>query len=190
MTNIVKFVIVALLFSSAVSEHRHHPHPPKDDTYCVVCESVTSFVEKWIAEDKTIQEMELLLEAVCNYLPADYQETCDAVIVDAIPQIISYIEQEFPPSEFCSLLGLCVAENDGIYCVVCDTIISYVEKWIAEDKTDQEIEAMLEDVCALLPADYETVCDSEIKNYTPLIIEYIEQELPPDTICALVGLCI
>ncbi|KAJ3425619.1 hypothetical protein M0812_28064 [Anaeramoeba flamelloides] len=185
------FVLISLIFLTlafAIEEKE-----PANGIECTVCEAVMSFVEKWLAEEKSLEEIETLLEKVCPLLPSSIEPFCDSIIEQYIPVIIQYLEQEIPPAKICELIGLCSAEEEEqanpIYCTVCEAVMSFVEKWLAEGKTEQEIEKLLENVCTLIPEYLTNICDSVIEQYIPLIIESLEQDFPPAEICGLIGLC-
>ena len=55
--------------------------------------------------------------------------------------------------------------------------------------TQEEIENALEKVCSLLPAKYTAECDDFVKDYTPMIIHLLIQDVAPETICTLLQLC-
>ncbi|KAJ6236840.1 saposin-related [Anaeramoeba flamelloides] len=184
------FVLISLIFLTLAFATEEKE--PANGIECTACEAIMSFVEKWLAEDKTLGEIETLLEKVCPLLPSSFESLCDSIIEQYVPQIIQFLEQEEPPAKICGLIGLCSAEEEepqGMYCTICEAVMSFVEKWLAEGKTLGEIETLLEKVCAYLPGNYQSLCDSIIEQYVPAIIQYLEQEIPPAKICGLIGLC-
>lgn len=55
--------------------------------------------------------------------------------------------------------------------------------------TQAEIEALLDKVCAILPANLSQTCDSLVQQYGPLIVQLLLAELQPDRVCTVIGLC-
>ena len=53
----------------------------------------------------------------------------------------------------------------------------------------QEIEAALEKVCSILPSTVKAECDDFVKTYAPMIVQLLVQELDPEQVCTVIGLC-
>jgi len=78
--------------------------------------------------------------------------------------------------------------GESIACTICTTVGMQVEKWIAENATEQEIIDRLQTFCnALGPVAPE--CQSLVAQYLPQLIEWIENKESPVVFCTTVGLC-
>jgi hypothetical protein len=96
----------------------------------------------------------------------------------------------------------------SVECEFCEFAVKYIEGWLAENATEQEIEKYLDLICVVAPSDYKAACISFINNELPLVIAYIENnvrvlgllevkiqkicvnvQVPPQYVCSLVGLC-
>ncbi|KAJ3452070.1 hypothetical protein M0812_03833 [Anaeramoeba flamelloides] len=192
------FVLISLvLLSFAFAQNE--PKEPKEpeSMYCTICTSIIGYVEKWLEEGKTIQEIEGLLEKVCDFLPNNYKRICDQVIEQYLPALIQFLEEEEPPQTFCSQVGLCTSTPEeeeaklegGFECTACKILAGLVEKYLEEEKTEEEIETALNAVCEKLPRNYVSMCKTMVEQYLPTIIDYIENNQPPETLCAEIGFC-
>ena len=56
-------------------------------------------------------------------------------------------------------------------------------------KSQASIEALLSEVCGVLPDALKAECSALVKQYGPLVIQLLEQELQPDAVCKALGLC-
>jgi len=66
--------------------------------------------------------------------------------------------------------------------------VTYVEKWISEQSTEQQIAKKLESFCTIVgPLSPE--CQSFVAVYAPQLINWIVSKENPDTFCTQVGLC-
>lgn len=52
-----------------------------------------------------------------------------------------------------------------------------------------EIIAALDKVCSFMPSTIATECKDFVDTYGPAVIELLEQELAPQEICTILGLC-
>lgn len=65
------------------------------------------FLEKFVAENTTEQELEAILDNVCNAIGGSIGQDCTYFVQQYLPQLIYYIENKEPPTTFCTQLGLC-----------------------------------------------------------------------------------
>jgi len=156
---------------------------------CTICELVVSTVESFIKENKTEQEIEKLLDALCDKLPV-FGKQCEAMVDAYLPMIIDWIVNAENPQKFCTQIGLCpkASVTDGGNCMLCKLVVSYVEQYLEKNNTQQEIEKLLDKVCDALPL-LKAQCKALVHEYLPELIEFIENKENPDTFCAQIGLC-
>jgi len=92
-----------------------HPMPmlllakPKssDAETCAVCETVMAYVASMLKENATEEEIQQLLDKVCNFLPKNLQQECLDLMNQYGKQIIDMIIKSASPKEICTMLGLC-----------------------------------------------------------------------------------
>lgn len=74
---------------------------------CGVCETVIQYVETLCEDNSTVEEIEKVLEKVCNFLPSSLQQECDQIIETYGKTIIDMIISQSTPEEICTAIGLC-----------------------------------------------------------------------------------
>ena len=72
---------------------------------------------------------------------------------------------------------------------MCKILVQYVEGYLAQNATESQIEALLSQVCSLLPSNYQAECQNFVDSEIPAVIAYIEQTEDPESVCTLIGLC-
>ncbi|KAJ6235099.1 hypothetical protein M0813_03782 [Anaeramoeba flamelloides] len=186
---------LALLFFVFAQEQTTNTDP-QNVILCDTCELVVGWVENYLAENKTQEEIIKGVDHLCDLLPSSVKTYCKQMVLNYIPLIIKYLESEEPPEKCCESLGLCqpkkiqeLPEKKEKICEVCEWLTTKIEKFLAQGKTETEIEKLMELACKILPSDYSTMCTNVINDYLPMIIKYLEMEYPPETCCSKVDLC-
>jgi saposin len=77
------------------------------DDMCGVCETVIQYVETLMEDNSTVEEIEKILEKVCNFLPSSLQQQCDDIIEKYGKTIVDMLIAEASPKEICTAIGLC-----------------------------------------------------------------------------------
>jgi saposin len=164
-------------------------------------------LKKLIGDNATEEEVMLALEKVCSILPKTVVEACTSFVDVYGKAIIELLLQELDPEQVCTQIGLCgsaaklpvssatttvaprpvVGETEQ--CVVCETIIQYLEALMEQNATEVEIEMILERICNYLPNPMATSCENFVKQYGDLIIQYITTFASPKEVCSLMGVC-
>lgn len=75
-------------------------------------------------------------------------------------------------------------------CTICQFVVGEVEKFLAENATESEILAKLEDACVILAnPKWVQDCKDLVETYGPDLIQHVINNEPPNVACAAVGLC-
>lgn len=76
-------------------------------------------------------------------------------------------------------------------CMMCQFFIQYVDGYVEQNYTQQQIIKQLEVVCALAPDTYRRDCDAFVEKYVPVIINYTIKYVvkDPKAACTEIGLC-
>lgn len=178
--------VVLLMFGLSVA---WDPKPLE----CLACKTVATAVVDWVESNYTEVEIQTRLEALCKLVPATYQDVCDSYIELGVPQLIAYVEQYETPEKICQQLGLCTAEEsiqaNPMECTACRYLAAYIESFVAQNKTEVEIEMYMDKLCTLLGKSYEATCDAFVSVGVPKIVEELENLETVDQICTQLGLC-
>merc|ERR1712018_947948 len=100
-----------------------------------------------------------------------------------------YNEAPSPPC-----LCPCPWPRNELTCQICVDIVTDLDNWLTDDKTEQEIVDFVKQLCAaigqLIPG-FEATCDFLIESQLPSIIDgLVNDNLDPTTICTQVlGAC-
>lgn len=78
--------------------------------------------------------------------------------------------------------------GDTPTCVLCEFIMSQLERQIKDNATQDEIRDIVESVCTILPNTVSHDCQQFIDKYAKLIISLIATT-PPNMICSEMMLC-
>ncbi|EFA80299.1 saposin A [Heterostelium album PN500] len=168
---------------------------------CEACELVVSYVERFLEQNKTINEIEQELEKVCLYLPGVWSSNCKIIVQNYITQIIDMIINEEDPDQICSILGVCTNEVmvmvmqpvvkiiSNTECPICTIVTGYVEQFVDRNSSVQEMVSALEKICSKFDQGWASQCNSLVSNYVPIIIELLAKEMTPAIICQEMKLC-
>lgn len=180
---------------------------------CQVCESLINEARELIRQKKTEDEIiEFLKTRVCSLLPAE-QDQCKAAVTQYGPIIFQLLVSELDPQTVCQALGACgksfasirkvspaptvrrlassasLKPKSGPQCILCEYVLRELDKLIGDNKTVQSVESALESVCSLMPVTVRQDCDAFVKQYTPVVMQLIANDVSPALVCSVVGLC-
>ena len=78
-----------------------------DKPYCQVCEQVMTYVQSLLKQNSTVEEVEQLIDNICDYLPGSYQNQCKDLVDQYAPQIIAQLAEKVNPDQICAEIQLC-----------------------------------------------------------------------------------
>jgi saposin len=87
------------------------------------------------------------------------------------------------------LFAQAFAEVQQGNCAVCEMVVQVAENYVLNNATESEIQAAVDQLCSDLPSPYSSMCKQQVNSYLPQIIEWLEANEPPSTVCAQLGLC-
>jgi saposin len=187
------------------------PKPVGDSVACGICVFLVGRIEDYVENNATESEILAFLEKDCAILGIkSWVAVCKSTVATFGPEIIKLVIDKQPADVVCSEVGLCsnssstvhphpmvpvpvkpAEKNDSsLTCTLCELLVSYTEKFLAENKTESEIIKELTGVCAILPIkSWATACDDMVKEYGSIIISYLINEQPPEVVCTEIKLC-
>ncbi|XP_048578655.1 prosaposin isoform X2 [Nematostella vectensis] len=172
---------------------------PEQSAECVICEFAMSELKSLIGQNSTQDEIKVALNKVCSLLPSSISKECASFVNTYEEEVLKILSQELNPDMVCTSLGLCSgvkqavlvkdAAGGGPYCALCEFVMEKLDNELKDNATEQEIEEALSKVCGYLPSSIRSECDALVKEYGPMIIQLLVQELDPSVICKELGLC-
>jgi len=92
---------------------------------------------------------------------------------------------------FCvvALFQLTPAEAQNPTCAFCQFAVKFIEGYLEENATEAQIIKALDVVCQLGPSTFTQDCMKFVAQEVPVIILYLENKQPPNTICSEIQLC-
>jgi len=185
-------LFVAFLFAIC-SADRNSVTSQEQSGGCSICQLVVSYVESYLKQNATEQEIVQKLDVLCAEIPV-FGQQCESLVSSEVPNMINWIENKENPQAFCSSIKLCAAPKVAVKvggpipCSICQVIVTYVEKWVSENATEEAIVQRLDVFCGNLgPLSPE--CDSFVAIYVPRLINWIVAKENPQKFCAQVHLC-
>jgi saposin len=76
----------------------------------------------------------------------------------------------------------------SIECTVCQLVVSYAEKLVQKNESEQFIIKELDQLCEKLPV-FGPQCDAVVSQYAPQLIAWLVKKEPPQQFCGHVHLC-
>jgi len=166
----------------------------------LVCQEVVKTLDSELVANATEAEVEVVLKAVCPYLPITNTQNCQDFIDTNIPVVMKLLANGLlTPDYICTdLLHLCSATslsaaqaplrtaNDN--CATCELIVDFLINELKDNKTDEAIVEALEKVCRVVPVDAAT-CKDFVDTYAAMVIKMILDNSTPAQICSAIGLC-
>ena len=178
------------------------PVPPKKSASCETCRIVTEEVFSVFSSKDDQDMVKNVLESICYRFPEYIDEPCERFVDKYSAAFLDFISKNLTPEQFCDALDMCSAEEDlaiAVYgidkasddsaCIICEYVISYLDKALTNKTNEDELKQALEEVCDLLPSSVKNQCDSFVEAYTDMIIQLLTGEVTPKEVCGYLGLC-
>lgn len=104
---------------------------------------------------------------------------------------LSAIIQNYATHSFSGIVNFQIDEvsNSSIDCSTCEFVATYVEGYLVQNKTEGEIESLLDQLCAIAPLSFSTECQDFINEEVPVIISEFETYETPVEVCNEMGFC-
>jgi len=74
---------------------------------CQACQWGISAVEAYLSQDQNVEDLGLILAALCTVLPAPYDQTCKDFITLYLDEAMLVVLDTFTPPAVCTRLGIC-----------------------------------------------------------------------------------
>jgi len=162
---------------------------------CDVCLKVVNYVEELLLSKLVEKEVAKLVSTLCLKIPTPGSSVCTYIVNKYIPVVMQWLEKGLEKAAICDKLGFCPSvphlpkNANGLGCTVCKEVVAHIEKAMVDTKVEEEIEAIVGKLCVKFPAPYSTLCQSLVKQYIPIIMQWLEEGLEHADVCAKLGFC-
>ncbi|CAC5390393.1 PSAP [Mytilus coruscus] len=190
------------------------PNLKKDYLMCEVCHVIVRDLQILVAENNTQAKAEGYLNDICNRLTAN-TDTCLAFVKDNIGKVFSKLSNGLDPEQICISLQVCpslekdiltkvlpapvsndvipneineITQDIGanpIECELCKLVVTYVEKRLLNNKSEDAINATLEEICNELPGQLGALC----QKFEPELLKALVDEFSAEKACKAVKVC-
>lgn len=121
------------------------------------------------------------------------EEACLYSDVCSLPQPLAIPQKKDEPIKHISSNEINTDHKDKVAdsnsCVLCEFIMTKLEKILKDRKTQEEIKEGVFKVCSYMPHTVTAQCKHFVEEYADLIIELITNEVTPKEICTAINLC-
>ncbi|EGC32070.1 hypothetical protein DICPUDRAFT_155998 [Dictyostelium purpureum] len=191
------FVIFSLFINYSFSLESTISIEGSDDALvCEACTLVLEFSEKYLAENKTEEEVVKGLDDFCKILNS---ESCDLIVNNYASLIVKLLINNEQPSAICTMLELCpksntikipITNNDPVSCTICKYVTEKVESFFVSNTTESEIISFLSNECNALSSDnWVITCQNLVETYIPILLTTLENKETPAVLCGQLNFC-
>ncbi|XP_076449511.1 uncharacterized protein LOC143285942 [Babylonia areolata] len=92
------------------SHNRKQTSDVSNEEVCIVCQTVANFLKEALNEQSTVDEVEKLLDDICNLLPNNFTATCNTLVKQFTPLVLKLLAEKDNPLELCKELKMCSAD--------------------------------------------------------------------------------
>jgi len=168
---------------------------------CEICQFAATELFS-ILEDPYDQRMvKNVLESICYRLPNSVERRCEQFVEGYTAKILDLITSGLGPDQLCLALNVCPGtqeevapvvdeeETVGDQCVICEYVVSTLDKMVTDKTNEAEIQAALDAMCSYMPKSISAQCTTFVDTYTEMIIDMLTKDVTPEMICSNLGLC-
>ncbi|EFA82670.1 saposin B domain-containing protein [Heterostelium album PN500] len=198
---ILLFALLAVYSVSAVAVHEQTnvrvEKNGEEGVQCTLCSYIVGKVENAVEKNITEAQIIIDLQNECAIMGALAGE-CKTLIAVYGPTIIAKVQAAQNPITICTDIGLCSSKvavkkpvpavKGGINCDICNYLVGKIESALNLNMNETEIMGLLQNDCSKL-GPVASVCDDVVNIYGPTIIQKIQNQENPLTVCTEVGLC-
>jgi saposin len=174
------------------------------DTECALCKAFAFFLEKDLAGDRSKAGVRQAISAVCERGMVEYSEECTRIVARYSVKIQMAVAKGVSYDELCPLIKACPLQDetsgglkvrvisggkDSPFCDLCKDAMNEVEKQLSDPATKEKLENLFGQFCSYLPQSLRSDCTNFINSNIDALIDILEQELKPNTVCPALGLC-
>ncbi|XP_053978368.1 prosaposin [Hylaeus volcanicus] len=175
---------------------------------CALCEYVLHYIQDSITTPVTEDKIKHAIQRVCTKLPGTVRGECSEFVDTYGDAILAILAQEIDPSQACPMLHFCPSQqlmnmwesvpskymleeqkNKKPSCPLCLLAVSQVYNIIKNNKTEANIESVLDKLCIHLPRSLSEECTDLVKGYSKELVDLLLADLSPQEVCVYIKLC-
>ncbi|XP_067673391.1 prosaposin-like [Haliotis asinina] len=85
-----------------------------NDEICDLCVTVMNYADALLKENATVQDVEMVLDKVCNFLSAQMTNQCLAFVNQYAPLVLDLLASDIDPRQICQTISLCPTGQKGV----------------------------------------------------------------------------
>ncbi|GIY80981.1 hypothetical protein CDAR_71052 [Caerostris darwini] len=174
------------------------------DTDCALCKAFSFYLEKEINGDNSKDSVRNAFGNVCEKWMIEYPEHCHRIVNMYSLKMQMAIAKGISFDDLCPEVKVCPLEEDksgelnvkvipkigeSPFCDLCKEAFNEVEKTLKDPAIKQKLKDSLDQVCNMLPKSFQDDCKNFVNQNVDALIDILEQELAPDSICPALKLC-
>ena len=166
---------------------------------CKICEIVVAELESLLASQKTLEQIITELSHICDIFTTESKKIgtiCKIVVYKYTPKLIELLEKGVDNA--CEYLHICNDNDNMMYdksneldkCTLCKITVGEVYHLLEIGEVKEDILKVLDGMCLIFPKeDEQKECDDFINMFAEMIINFLEHDEDPTTLCDQLNLC-
>jgi len=183
--------------------------PMASSSSCDICQFAAQELFAIMKDPYDQNMVKNVLESICDAVPGCVGRSCESFVDGYTAKILDLIASGLDPNELCLALDLCPgnglalcpaveeineveeeeAELADNTCVLCEYVVSTLDKMVTDKTNEKEIEDALDVMCSYMPGSVRKQCAAFVDTYTAMIIDMLTKDVSPQMICSNLGLC-
>jgi len=170
-----------------------------ESSQCEICQFAATELFSILKDPYDQRMVENVLESICYRLPNSVERRCEQFVEGYTAKILDLITTGLGPDQLCLALNVCPGtqevvpveeeETVGDQCVLCEYVVSTLDKMVTDKTNEAEIQAALDAMCSYMPKSISAQCTTFVDTYTEMIIDMLTKDVTPEMICSNLGLC-
>ncbi|CRL07645.1 CLUMA_CG020609, isoform A [Clunio marinus] len=167
---------------------------------CSTCNILINYLKQILDNKTTEDNIVHIMENACKELPHKTQKECSNLINLYGDAIVSFLDQNLDAEYICHEIKVCSKANDLRFeyetsleekptCPFCLLALQEVRDVIASNKTKENIESVVEKLCAHLSDKLVNECTEFVKKYSAEVVEMLLADFTPQEACTFIKLC-
>lgn len=171
-----------------------------ESSQCEICQFAATELFSILQDPYDQRMVENVLESICYRLPNSVERRCEQFVEGYTAKILDLITTGLGPDQLCLALNVCPGtqevtpveeepETVGDQCVLCEYVVSTLDKMVTDKTNEAEVQAALDAMCSYMPKSISPQCTTFVDTYTEMIIDMLTKDVTPEMICSNLGLC-